>query len=213
MVGGPGLVASLIDAGLLDELRLIVHPVLAGGGTPFFGGITRRDALGLVAAEPTASGRVQLTYRLALTDPPNGERSRVSDGRGVDFNHRIIEEFRAERGRVGGPLAGTPILLLHHIGARSGIERVTPLAYTLARRRPLRDRRLQRRIPDPPGLVPQPQGAPGGRGRGRQQRRSWCAAEELNGAARDALWPGLVAASPSLRDYEAKTGRRFRCSC
>ena len=44
-----------------------------------------------------------------------------------DFNHRIIEEFRANGGRVGGPLAGTPMLLLHHIGARSGIERVSPL--------------------------------------------------------------------------------------
>jgi dihydrofolate reductase len=64
VVGGPGLVASLIDEGLLDELRLIVHPVLAGGGTPFFSGIARRDALGLVAAESTSSGRVHLTYRL-----------------------------------------------------------------------------------------------------------------------------------------------------
>ena len=44
-----------------------------------------------------------------------------------DFNSKIIEEFRANEGRVGGPLAGTPILLLHHIGAKSGIERVTPL--------------------------------------------------------------------------------------
>src|SRR3954469_16533084 len=35
VVGGPALVASLIDADVLDELRLIVHPVLAGGGTSF----------------------------------------------------------------------------------------------------------------------------------------------------------------------------------
>jgi dihydrofolate reductase len=62
VVGGPGLIASLIDEGLLDELRLIMHPVLAGGGTPFYDG--RRDALELVAAEPTASGRVHLTYRV-----------------------------------------------------------------------------------------------------------------------------------------------------
>src|SRR5258706_7759810 len=45
-----------------------------------------------------------------------------------DFNATIIEEFRANQGRVGGPLAGTPMILIHHIGARSGIERVTPLA-------------------------------------------------------------------------------------
>ena len=36
VVGGPGLVAGLIDAGLLDELRLIVHPVALGGGRALF---------------------------------------------------------------------------------------------------------------------------------------------------------------------------------
>jgi dihydrofolate reductase len=37
VVGGPGLVRSLISCGLLDELRLIVHPVAVGAGTPLFG--------------------------------------------------------------------------------------------------------------------------------------------------------------------------------
>ena len=64
VVGGPGLVTSLINAGLLDELRLIVHPVAAGGGTALFGGIAERQAFELVSAEPMASGRVHLTYRL-----------------------------------------------------------------------------------------------------------------------------------------------------
>ena len=48
----------------------------------------------------------------------------------MDFNHRIIGEFRANGGRVGGPFAGTPMLLLHHVGAKSGVARLTPLAYT-----------------------------------------------------------------------------------
>lgn len=65
VVGGPGLVAALLDAHLLDELRLITHPVLVGGGSAFLDGITERHDLGLVAAEPMASGRVSLTYRLA----------------------------------------------------------------------------------------------------------------------------------------------------
>ncbi len=65
VVGGPGLVGSLIDADLLDELRLIVHPVLTGDGTPFLGAIASRRALELVAAAPTDAGRVNLTYRLA----------------------------------------------------------------------------------------------------------------------------------------------------
>jgi deazaflavin-dependent oxidoreductase (nitroreductase family) len=46
-----------------------------------------------------------------------------------DFNGKIIAEFRANAGRVGGPFQGSDILLLHHTGARSGAERVTPLAY------------------------------------------------------------------------------------
>ena len=46
------------------------------------------------------------------------------------FNNQVIEEFRGNDGCVTGSLSGTPILLLHHVGARSGIERVTPLAYT-----------------------------------------------------------------------------------
>jgi dihydrofolate reductase len=67
VVGGPGLVASLIDDGLLDELRLIVHPVVTGGGTAVFGGIAERQALELVSAEPTTSGRLHLTYRIGAS--------------------------------------------------------------------------------------------------------------------------------------------------
>lgn len=46
-----------------------------------------------------------------------------------DRNQQIIEEIRANGGRVGGRFGGLPLLLLHHRGARSGMERVTPLAY------------------------------------------------------------------------------------
>jgi dihydrofolate reductase len=63
VVGGPGLVTSLINAGLLDELRLIVHPVAVGGGTALLGEVAQRQALELVSTEP-ARGRVNLTYRL-----------------------------------------------------------------------------------------------------------------------------------------------------
>jgi len=47
----------------------------------------------------------------------------------ADFNAQVIEEFRAKGGRVGGMFEGLPILLLHHTGAKSGTERVNPLAY------------------------------------------------------------------------------------
>jgi deazaflavin-dependent oxidoreductase (nitroreductase family) len=46
-----------------------------------------------------------------------------------DFNAQIIEEFRANEGRVGGMFEGMPLLLLRHTGAKSGTERVNPLAY------------------------------------------------------------------------------------
>ena len=46
-----------------------------------------------------------------------------------DFNGKIIAEFRASGGKVGGPFQGSDMLLLHHTGARSGTERVSPLAF------------------------------------------------------------------------------------
>ncbi len=46
-----------------------------------------------------------------------------------EFNAKIIEEFRANGGRVEGSFAGRSLLLLHHTGRRSGEERVNPLAY------------------------------------------------------------------------------------
>ena len=47
----------------------------------------------------------------------------------ADFNAQIIDEFRANDGRVGGMFEGNPLLLLHHTGARSGSSYVNPLAY------------------------------------------------------------------------------------
>ena len=47
----------------------------------------------------------------------------------ADFNAKIIEEFRANEGRVGGMFEGTPLLILHHTGAKSGAARLNPLAY------------------------------------------------------------------------------------
>jgi len=47
----------------------------------------------------------------------------------ADFNAQVIDEFRANRGRVGGMFEGLPMLLLHHVGAKSGESRVAPLAY------------------------------------------------------------------------------------
>lgn len=46
-----------------------------------------------------------------------------------DWNEKIIAEFRANHGRVGGPFEGAPLLLLHSTGARTGREHVAPVMY------------------------------------------------------------------------------------
>ena len=46
-----------------------------------------------------------------------------------DWNQSIIEEFRANEGKVGGGFAGAPLLLLHTTGAKTGRERVNPMMY------------------------------------------------------------------------------------
>lgn len=46
-----------------------------------------------------------------------------------DFNNKVIEEFRANGGAVGGQFEGAPLLLLTTTGARTGATRVNPLAY------------------------------------------------------------------------------------
>jgi deazaflavin-dependent oxidoreductase (nitroreductase family) len=48
-----------------------------------------------------------------------------------DRNKSVIEEFRTNAGKVGGPFAGKTLLLLHTIGAKSGLERVNPVAYVI----------------------------------------------------------------------------------
>ena len=132
----------------------------------------------------------------------------VADSTADDFNRRIIEEFRANAGRVGGALTGTPLVLLHHIGAKSGTERVTPLACS-----PREDGHFV--------IVASNGGSP--------THPSWyfnlkanpivevefgadtfeVVAKELHGADRDVIWPRLVAASPSLRAFEAKAAREI----
>lgn len=46
-----------------------------------------------------------------------------------DWNTQVIDEFRANEGRVGGPFAGAPLVLVHHRGRKSGRELVSPMMY------------------------------------------------------------------------------------
>jgi deazaflavin-dependent oxidoreductase (nitroreductase family) len=49
-----------------------------------------------------------------------------------DWNAKVIAEFRANEGRVGGNFEGAPVVLMHHVGRRSGTEYVNPVMYLAA---------------------------------------------------------------------------------
>jgi deazaflavin-dependent oxidoreductase (nitroreductase family) len=122
-----------------------------------------------------------------------------------DFNAKIIEEFRANGGKVGGPFEGAPMILVHHIGAKSGTERIAPLAYI-----PDGDRML---------IIASKAGAP--------TNPDWyhnlkahpridvevgteifpVTAEELSRVERDEKWPMITAMAPGYADYQRKTSR------
>lgn len=53
----------------------------------------------------------------------------VSTAGPADFDTKIVDEYRANGGKLGGMFAGADLLLLHHTGAKSGTRRVSPLAY------------------------------------------------------------------------------------
>ena len=61
-VGGASLVSTLLNAALIDELRLIVHPLILGKGKALFSDVRERHALRLTSATPLNSGQVRLTY-------------------------------------------------------------------------------------------------------------------------------------------------------
>jgi dihydrofolate reductase len=62
-VGGATLVGSLMKQRLIDELRLVVHPIILGGGKALFKDVKERHALTFLGAKQLQSGLVRLTYR------------------------------------------------------------------------------------------------------------------------------------------------------
>ena len=125
-----------------------------------------------------------------------------------DYNTRIIEEFRANGGRVGGPWTGTTLILIHHIGARSGIEHITPLGYS-----PRGNGRFAI-IASNGGSPTHPAWYYNLKANPRIQvevgaRTLTVLAEELGGTARAELWPKLVAEFPTVGEYQGKTARQI----
>ena len=65
VMGGGGLAAEMIEAGVVDEVGINLHPVLLGRGAPLFGPMARRMALELIEARAIAEGCVLARYRVA----------------------------------------------------------------------------------------------------------------------------------------------------
>lgn len=64
LMGGARLTASLIDAGLVDELRLILYPLLVGEGKALFATTQNRRGLELRKVQQLTDGRVSLIYAI-----------------------------------------------------------------------------------------------------------------------------------------------------
>jgi deazaflavin-dependent oxidoreductase (nitroreductase family) len=124
------------------------------------------------------------------------------------FNRTIIEEFRANEGHVSGFSARTPVILIHHVGARSGIERITPLGCF-----PVDEDRYVI-VASSGGSPTHPDWYHNLKAHPRIDvevgtRAFTVLAEELEGPARAELWPKLVADAPDLGKHATKTTRQF----
>jgi deazaflavin-dependent oxidoreductase (nitroreductase family) len=124
-----------------------------------------------------------------------------------DWNTPIIEEFRANAGKVGGQFEGAPLLILHTTGARSGQERENPVMY--------------RRVGDDIAVFASKAGAPTNpdwyhnlvaHPRVRAEIGTEIAgftARVAAGAERDRIWAAQKAEFPGFADYETQTSRQI----
>jgi dihydrofolate reductase len=62
VVGGASIVSSMMNLGLIDEIQLMINPILLGGSKALFKDLTARHPLKLVNAKPLKSGKASLTY-------------------------------------------------------------------------------------------------------------------------------------------------------
>ncbi|HTZ25761.1 MAG TPA: nitroreductase family deazaflavin-dependent oxidoreductase [Streptosporangiaceae bacterium] len=125
-----------------------------------------------------------------------------------DYNTTIIEEFRANGGQVGGPWAGITLILIHHIGAKSGIERVSPVAYSGQGDGYFAIWAANGGSPGHPDWCYNLRANP--RIKVEVGAKTFTAlAQELDDTARAELWPKLLAQYPQLGEVQARTTRQI----
>ncbi len=122
-----------------------------------------------------------------------------------DFNSKVIEEFRANQGRVGGGFEGAPMLILTTTGAKSGQPRTNPLVY-LADGDRLVIFASKAGAPTNPdwfhNLVAHPRVSVEVGGESFEADATVAEGEE-----RDRLYANQVAVMPGFADYQAQTDR------
>ncbi|MGH9119338.1 MAG: dihydrofolate reductase family protein [Acidimicrobiales bacterium] len=79
LFGSPTLTASLLEAGVVDELRVMIHPVLLGAGRSLFDTLEHGVPLRLVHSTTFSSGNVLLTYDPPPVDGGRGRRALADD--------------------------------------------------------------------------------------------------------------------------------------
>ncbi|MFG1792880.1 nitroreductase family deazaflavin-dependent oxidoreductase [Nocardia sp. NPDC049149] len=124
----------------------------------------------------------------------------------ADWNTQIIEEFRNNAGKVGGPFEGADLLLLTTIGAKSGQARVSPVAY-------VRDGDRLVIIASKAGAPTNPDWYYNLRANpevtievGTETHKA-TATPITEGPERDRLYAAMVAVMPGFADYQEKTDR------
>ncbi|GAS92039.1 nitroreductase family deazaflavin-dependent oxidoreductase [Mycolicibacterium brisbanense] len=129
-----------------------------------------------------------------------------SDQAALDaFNRGVVEEFRANGGKVGGQFEGGNLLLLHTTGAKSGKPRLTPLAYVTVEGKMLIVGSYAGAPKDPAWVHnlranPQVRIEVGG-------ETYDATARELPAGERDATYPKLTELAPAFAEYQSKTSR------
>jgi deazaflavin-dependent oxidoreductase (nitroreductase family) len=141
-----------------------------------------------------------------MTDRDIDKTELIADTAALDdFNRGVVEEFRANGGKVGGPFAGGTLLLLHTTGAKSGKPRLSPLAYLTVDGKMLIVGSYAG-APKDPAWVHNLRAHPRAHIEVGTEEFD-VEARELPEAERDATYPKIVERAPVFAEYQAKTTR------
>lgn len=123
-----------------------------------------------------------------------------------DWNAQVIAEFRENGGKVGGPFEGSPMVLIHHRGAKTGTERVTPLMCQVEGDR-IFIFASKAGAPDNPDWYHNLKANPETTIEYLDDPSVPVRVVELEGAERDRVWERQKTEWPQFAEYEEKTDR------